>query len=90
MDQNNDRDTDFNLWAMMEGESGEYQVGWSPSAVPAPPASWSSLARRPQPSFLLEGKSLGQSPLILQGGENSNIWPSAHRWLDTTWDRRSS
>ncbi|XP_058028494.1 atrial natriuretic peptide receptor 2 isoform X3 [Ahaetulla prasina] len=26
MDQNNDRDTDFNLWAMMEGESGEYQV----------------------------------------------------------------
>ncbi|KAM3848644.1 atrial natriuretic peptide receptor 2 isoform 2-T2 [Vipera latastei] len=26
MDQNNDRDTDFNLWAMVEGDSGEYQV----------------------------------------------------------------
>ncbi|XP_070587430.1 atrial natriuretic peptide receptor 2-like isoform X2 [Erythrolamprus reginae] len=26
MDQNNDRDTDFDLWAMTEGESGEYQV----------------------------------------------------------------
>uniref|UniRef100_A0A8C7DZ21 Guanylate cyclase n=1 Tax=Naja naja TaxID=35670 RepID=A0A8C7DZ21_NAJNA len=26
MDQNNDRDTDFNLWAMTEGESGVYQV----------------------------------------------------------------
>uniref|UniRef100_A0A670Z864 Guanylate cyclase n=2 Tax=Pseudonaja textilis TaxID=8673 RepID=A0A670Z864_PSETE len=26
MDQNNDRDTDFNLWAMKEGESGTYQV----------------------------------------------------------------
>lgn len=27
MDSNNDRDTDFNLWAMGDPESGQYEVG---------------------------------------------------------------
>lgn len=27
MDGNNDRDTDFNLWAMGDPESGQYEVG---------------------------------------------------------------
>uniref|UniRef100_A0A670JVH9 Guanylate cyclase n=1 Tax=Podarcis muralis TaxID=64176 RepID=A0A670JVH9_PODMU len=28
MDDNNDRDTDFNLWAMADVESGKFQGGW--------------------------------------------------------------
>lgn len=27
MDSNNDRDTDFNLWAMSDPKTGQYEVG---------------------------------------------------------------
>uniref|UniRef100_A0A8C6XJJ3 Guanylate cyclase n=1 Tax=Naja naja TaxID=35670 RepID=A0A8C6XJJ3_NAJNA len=75
MDQNNDRDTDFNLWAMTEGESGVYQVGWSPSAAPnpSPPACRSSLARRHQPFFLLEGQSLGHGAMAGSGSSGAIV-----------------
>lgn len=29
MDSNNDRDTDFNLWAMSDPKTGQYEVGAS-------------------------------------------------------------
>ncbi|XP_009323138.1 PREDICTED: atrial natriuretic peptide receptor 2, partial [Pygoscelis adeliae] len=34
MDSNNDRDTDFNLWAMGDPESGQYEWGPNPSVPP--------------------------------------------------------
>lgn len=35
MDSNNDRDTDFNLWAMGDPESGQYEVGAGTGMLPA-------------------------------------------------------
>ena len=35
MDSNNDRDTDFNLWAMGDLESGQYEVGAGTGILPA-------------------------------------------------------
>lgn len=35
MDSNNDRDTDFNLWAMGDPESGQYEVGAGTGILPA-------------------------------------------------------
>lgn len=32
MDSNNDRDTDFNLWAMSDPETGQYEVGSIPES----------------------------------------------------------
>lgn len=34
MDSNNDRDTDFNLWAMGDLESGQYEVGAGTGMLP--------------------------------------------------------
>lgn len=35
MDSNNDRDTDFNLWAMADPKSGQYEVGACTRILPA-------------------------------------------------------
>lgn len=70
MDSNNDRDTDFNLWAMSDPKTGQYEVGASTRSP------WLGLG-----DWMVESGG-GFISLCLRWWDTTQVWRSK----STGWD----